>query len=167
LVLCIKIEEEKMQFKWMRYLMTGAIMMQTSACQDREAREVAGGLVGGGGGAIVGAQIGAGTGQVVAAAAGAVLGALMGGKIGQSIHESDHAYADAAAQRALRTGQPAHWCNPSTGHRGTINVGPQYRDKAACYRDYTQKIYIDGKEEMARGTACKQPDGAWVICNEW
>ena len=32
-------------------------------------------------------------------------------------------------------------------------------------REYTKKVLVDGKEEMAYGTACLQDDGRWRIMN--
>jgi hypothetical protein len=35
-------------------------------------------------------------------------------------------------------------------------------DTSYC-REYTRQIVIDGEEQMAHGTACRQPDGTWRI----
>lgn len=40
----------------------------------------------------------------------------------------------------------------------------QEEEPAYC-REYTKKIIVDGKEEMAYGTACLQDDGSWRIMN--
>ena len=146
-------------------LLLGAMLVQTCGCQDSRSSQVGGGLVGGATGAIVGAQIGSGTGQLLGVAAGTLLGALVGSEIARHIVDSDHTYADEAAQRAFKTGRSTPWRNPSTTHKGSIKVGPQYRSHGERCRKYTQKIYIGNKQETAHGIACQQADGTWVISN--
>jgi surface antigen len=36
-----------------------------------------------------------------------------------------------------------------------------YRRGALDCRDYTHTIYIDGRPQTMRGTACRNPDGTW------
>ncbi len=117
------------------------------------------------GGAVAGGVIGNAVGHSGAAvAAGAVIGAFVGGSIGAQLDAADQRAAQNAAYQALDSGQagaPVTWRNPDSGHYGEVTPGPSYRVNSYSCRDYTQTIYIDGKPEMARGTACKQPDGTW------
>jgi surface antigen len=118
------------------------------------------------GGAIAGGVIGSavGNGSAGAVAGGAVLGAFLGGALGAQLDAADQRAAQEASYRALETGQtgtPVSWRNANSGHYGEVTPGPSYRVNAYNCRDYTQTIYIDGRPQMARGTACKQPDGTW------
>jgi len=45
------------------------------------------------------------------------------------------------------------------------SVYTESRKEPAYCREYTRKIIVDGKEEMAYGTACLQDNGNWRIMN--
>ena len=61
-----------------------------------------------------------------------------------------------AVRRAGRLAQSGH------GRYGSVVPGPAYvRDGRNC-RAYTHTIYIDGRPQTARGTACRNPDGTWT-----
>ena len=47
-----------------------------------------------------------------------------------------------------------------TGIKVIDLLAPYQRGGTDC-RDYTHTIYINGRPETARGTACRQPDGTW------
>jgi surface antigen len=70
-----------------------------------------------------------------------------------------------AAQRALETtpsGQSVAWRNPDNGHAGTVTPTRTYQTAQGSYcREFQQTVTIDGKQERAYGTACRQPDGSW------
>ncbi|MGQ7792903.1 RT0821/Lpp0805 family surface protein [Faunimonas sp. B44] len=123
---------------------------------------VAGALAGG----VIGSRFGSGAGRVVATTVGAAAGGLIGASIGRSLDERDHQYAMDAEYRALeygRAGRPENWRNEQTGTYGEVVVGPGYTVNALDCRDYTHSVYIDGQPRVARGTACRQPDGTWRI----
>jgi surface antigen len=40
--------------------------------------------------------------------------------------------------------------------------GPYYVDNGRRCRAFTETIYIDGRPQTARGTACRNPDGSWT-----
>ncbi len=128
-------------------------------------KENTGTLLGAVGGALVGSQIGGGTGtRVAAAVAGAALGGLIGNRIGAAMDDDDKRLAYEAQMRALDEGQsgaPVAWRNPDSGRHGTIVPGPAYQQGSATCRQYTHTIYIDGKPQTARGTACRNPDSTW------
>ncbi len=130
-------------------------------------RESSGGLIGGLAGAAIGSQIGGGTEERVAAAVvGGVLGSLIGAQIGRDLDELDRQRALEAEYRALeygRAGRPVVWRNDNTGHYGEVVAGPGYEVNSLDCRDYTHTIYIDGRPQVAKGTACRQPDGSWQI----
>lgn len=121
---------------------------------------VAGAVAGG----ILGNQVGEGEGKAVATTIGIIAGGLIGASIGKSLDDADRRAAYEAEYRALeygRSGAPTGWRNPDSGHHGEVTPGPAYRVNRLDCRDYTHTIYIDGRPETARGTACRQEDGTW------
>jgi len=130
-------------------------------------RESGGTLVGAGTGALLGAAVaGGGTGNRVAGAAiGGVLGGLIGNRIGAALDDEDKQRAYAAQIDALEGGQsgaPISWRNPDSGRYGTVVPGPAYEQAGRNCRSFTHTIYIDGRPQTARGTACRNPDGTWT-----
>jgi surface antigen len=123
--------------------------------------------IGGLGGAAVGGLIAAAAGGGGAAIAGAVIGgALLGGLVGNMLDQRDKRLQAEAAQRALEStpsGKSVAWNNPDSGHSGTITPVKTYQSGGAYCREYQQTVTIDGKQEKAYGTACRQPDGSWKV----
>lgn len=130
------------------------------------ANQNTGTLLGAVGGALVGSQIGGGTGERVAAAvAGAAIGGLIGNRIGAALDDEDRRYAYEAQMQALDNGSPGApigWRNADSGRYGTIVPGPYYDSRGLRCRSYTHTVYIDGRPQIARGTACRNPDGTWT-----
>jgi surface antigen len=129
-------------------------------------RENTGTLMGAVAGGVIGSQFGGSTGSRIAAGvAGAAIGGLVGNRIGAAMDDEDkrRAYeAQVAALEGGAAGAPMAWENPDSGRRGTIVPGPQYDRRGARCRDYTHTIYIDGRPQVARGAACRNPDGSWT-----
>lgn len=130
-------------------------------------RENTGTLVGAGTGALLGAAVtGGGVGSKLAGAAvGGLLGGLIGNRIGASLDDDDKQRAYAAQMDALErgpSGAPVSWKNPDSGRYGSIVPGPAYQNSGRNCRSYTHTIYIDGRPETSRGTACRNPDGTWT-----
>src|SRR2546427_2131594 len=129
-------------------------------------RENTGTLVGAVAGGLIGSQFGGGTGERVAAGlAGAAVGGLIGNRIGASMDDEDKRRAYAAQVQALengRSGSAVAWKNPDSGRYGTIVLGTAYQSNGLQCRPYTHTIYIDGKPQVARGNACRNPDGTWT-----
>jgi surface antigen len=129
-------------------------------------RENTGTLLGALGGAVAGAAIGGrGAAAVGGAIAGAAIGGLIGNRIGAAMDEEDRrrAYAaELAAMEAEGAGAPFEWRNPRSGHYGMIVPGPIYVERGARCRNYTHTIYIRGEPQVARGVACRNPDGTWT-----
>jgi surface antigen len=117
-------------------------------------------------GAVVGSQFGGGVGERVAAGvAGAAIGGLIGNRIGAALDDEDRQRAYEAQMAALESGAagaPVGWENPDSGRRGSIVPGPYYDRRGSRCRDYTHTIYIDGRPQIARGQACRNPDGSWT-----
>jgi len=122
--------------------------------------QVAGGITGG----LIGSQFGSGSGRIAATALGAIVGTMVGGQIGKQLDQADQRAVYDAQYRALEYGNPGSpvgWQNPNSGHYGEVVPGPGYKVNASNCRDYTHTIYINGQPQVARGTACRQPDGSW------
>ena len=112
-------------------------------------------------------SVGAGRGDAAAASAALTnveLSRLIGGRIGSALNEDDRRLAYEAQIRALETGSPGApmpWRNPASGRYGNIVPGPAYDRKGTQCRGYSHSVTIGGQLEIARGTACRGPDGGW------
>ena len=130
-------------------------------------KETGGTLIGAGTGALLGAQIGHGRGRLVAVAIGTLAGALMGQEVGRSLDRADQLAMERNAQYALentRTSVTTTWRNPDTGNYGSITPVETYQTRQGQYcREYTQTVVVAGQKQQAYGTACRQPDGTWLI----
>ncbi len=129
-------------------------------------------MIGGGTGAVLGglagAQFGKGSGQLVGVGVGALLGTLVGSSIGKSLDKADLMYAQQAHQRAYTApiGETVNWNNPQSGHYGNVTPIRDGRSTNGRYcREYSQTIYVDGRSETGKGTACQNSDGTWQITN--
>ena len=129
-------------------------------------REGTGTAVGAVTGALIGSAFGGGTGERIGGAiAGAAIGGLIGNRIGASMDEEDRRLAYEAEMAALEQGQvgaPYGWRNPGNGRYGNIVPGPVYVQRGSRCRSYTHTVYINGRPEVVRGTACRNPDGSWT-----
>jgi surface antigen len=115
-------------------------------------------------GGIIGNQVGRGSGRILATAVGAVVGGIVGSEIGRSMDQQDRMLAQQAELNALERGQSGRavaWRNPDNGRYGEVVPGTPYRRGSADCRDYTHTVYIDGRPQAMRGTACRNPDGTW------
>jgi surface antigen len=132
-------------------------------------KQMVGGVSGAVLGGLAGSQFGKGNGQLVGVGVGALLGTLVGSEIGASLDKADKMYADQATNRAYTApvGQTISWNNPDSGHSGTITPtreGVSNSTGRVC-REYTQTIYVGGKQETGVGQACQNTDGTWAISN--
>ena len=135
---------------------------QTGSGPKQETGTLAGAVVGG----VIGSQFGGGTGERIAAGlAGAAIGGLIGNNIGAGMDDEDKQRAYQAQMEALergRSGAPVSWRNPDSGRYGTVVPGPAYQQNARTCREYTHTIYFDGRPQVARGVACRNPDRTWT-----
>ena len=128
-----------------------------------------GGLVGG----IIGHQFGKGSGNTAATIGGVILGGIVGNSIAKDAckdkrHDSyyyNNAYYDSFNDPD--EDDRHEWNNPYTNNHGYVTAGESYEDgyednEGPC-REFTQTVYIDGRQEMATGVACRQPNGTWRI----
>lgn len=62
----------------------------------------------------------------------------------------------------MRSGDAVEWHDPDTGHSGKVSPQPAYQNAQGAYcREFQQTVRIGGQEQVAYGTACRQPDGSW------
>ena len=151
-----------------RAISTLLIALMLAACAtDGEQKQLAGKLLGAGLGAYAGSKIGKGRGQLAATAVGALGGAFIGGAIGESLDKVDKLHAKRAQNQALAApiGQPISWRNPDSGNSGAVVATREGTNRAsgAYCREYQTTITVDGQNQTAFGTACRQPDGAWKM----
>lgn len=85
---------------------------------------------------------------------------VVGAAIGRELDAADRATAAAAQQEAVVSGERKSW-RGAHGAYGFIEPGPE--TGADGCRDYTHKIFIDGRPQQAKGQACKKPDGGWRV----
>ncbi len=141
-----------------------AVLAVAGCGPDGPTRADTGLAVGAVAGGIIGSQVGRGTGNALATVAGAFIGGVVGHEIGRSLDERDRMYAREAEYYALEQGQSGvsrGWRNPDNGRHGDVVPGRPYKRGYADCRDYTHTIFIDGRREVMRGTACRNPDGTW------
>ena len=115
-------------------------------------------------GGVIGNQFGGGDGKVLATALGAVVGGIVGSEIGRGMDRQDRILAQQAELAALEKGQSGvatPWRNPENGRYGQVVPGRPYRIAERDCRDFTHTIYLDGRPQTMRGTACRNPDGSW------
>ena len=89
---------------------------------------------------------------------------VLGDGIGAGLDERDRQRAYAAEMQALEQGEPGEpvgW-RGDAGRYGTVVPGASYETRGTRCRDYSHTIYIDGRPQTARATACRGPDGAWT-----
>ena len=121
-------------------------------------------VVGAVAGGLLGNTVGKGTGKVFATAAGAVIGGIVGSEIGRGLDQQDRIAAQQAELIALEKGQSGvatPWRNPENGRYGQVVPGRPYRIAERDCRDFTHTIYLDGRPQTMRGTACRNADGSW------
>lgn len=82
---------------------------------------------------------------------------VVGNIIGQTLDETDRARAIAAQQAAVATGLRKSW----RGAHGVYGFIIPSAETNGC-RDYTHKIFINGRPQEARGQACLEKD-AWRV----
>lgn len=89
---------------------------------------------------------------------------VLGNGIGTGLDERDRQLAFSAEMRALDIGEPGEpvgW-RGLPGRYGTVVPGGYYETRGTRCRDYSHTIYIDGKPQTARATACRGADGSWA-----
>jgi surface antigen len=130
-----------------------------------ETKQDGGTVVGAIAGGIIGNQFGKGSGKVAATLAGAVVGGIVGNEIGRKLDERDRVLAREAEFDAWERGpprRPVRWRNPDNGHYGEIIAEDDYERGGARCRNFVHRVWIEGRPQQMRGTACRNPDGTWT-----
>lgn len=148
-----------------------AVLFFTAACQGPNgavgAKTGIGAALGAAGGGLIGAAAGGGATGIVA---GVLLGGLVGGAVGNALDQRDREYAAQTTHRALErqpTGQAATWQNPDSGHSGTVTPTRTFQQTDGTYcREFQQTVVVQGEQQEAYGTACRQADGSWKIVQQ-
>ena len=151
-----------------RFAMIVALPLIVAACANAGGqKQIGGGLLGAGLGALAGSQIGSGRGQLAALAIGTLAGAFLGSEAGKSLDRADQNFAQQTMQRSLettRSGITSNWANPDSGHSGTVTPTRTFQTADGRYcREFQGSVTIAGKTEQAYGNACRRPDGSWQI----
>lgn len=132
-----------------------------AACESQPSKEDIGMAAGAVLGGVIGHQIGHGTGQTVATIGGAALGGFLGSRIGRDMDRSDQVNTAHALDYAP-DGHPMTWSNGASGRQYSVTPTHTYHGgSGSLCRDFTTVAHIDGRDEIVRGTACKQQDGTW------
>ena len=130
-----------------------------------ETRQDSGTVVGAIAGGVIGNQFGKGAGKAVATVAGAVVGGIVGNEIGRQLDVRDRQLAQQAEMDAWERGppgRPVRWRNPDNGRYGEIIAEDYYDRGGVRCRDFIHRVWIDGRPQQMRGTACRNPDGTWT-----
>jgi surface antigen len=89
---------------------------------------------------------------------------VLGNGLGANLDERERQRAFAAEMQALEQGEPGEpvgWKGTAAGRYGTVVPGGYYETRGVRCRDYSHTIYVGGRPETARATACRNPDGTW------
>jgi len=116
-------------------------------------------------GGVIGNQFGKGSGRILGTVVGVVAGGIVGNDIGRRLDQRDQALAQQAEYDALErgeSGRPRRWSNPDNGRYGEIVPQPPYQRAGRDCRDYAHTVYMEGRPQTVRGTACRNPDGTWT-----
>ena len=145
--------------------MVAGVAITAAGCSSNGfSKEDSGTVLGGVAGGVVGSQIGKGRGNVLATVAGAVVGGIVGNSIGKGLDDRDRQLAQEAEFDALERGSSGvkrEWRNPDNGRYGEVIPTKPYKRGGNDCRDFTHTVYIDGRPQQMRGTACRNPDGTW------
>jgi surface antigen len=151
----------------MKKLLIVAVVATLTGCQQMGQRETLGTFGGAALGGLVGAQFGGGSGRAIATAVGIMGGAMLGRGIGQQLDRADRARVTTTFANALETrrnGQSTYWRNPNNGNSGYTRPTATYKTNSGGYcREYQSMVQINGKQQRAYGTACRQSDGSWEV----
>ena len=142
-----------------------AATLAMAACGPDVSNQDTGTVVGAIAGGVLGNQFGKGSGKVAATLAGAVVGGIVGNEIGRSLDQRDRELARQAEYDAWERGparQPVRWRNPDNGRYGEVIPEAPYKRGAVDCRDFVHRVYIDGRPQTMRGTACRNNDGTWT-----
>lgn len=85
------------------------------------------------------------------------------GRAGVTLSDSDRQRALEAEYRALEgaaVGQPVVWSGRNIS--GRVVAAAPYQVGSQNCRQYTHTLTVEGKETVARGSACRNDNGSWT-----
>jgi surface antigen len=83
-------------------------------------------------------------------------------QIGPLLSTRDRHLAHAAELSALGSANWQQWSNRDNGHHGEVKPDTSvYRLGGDGCRYYVHTVYLDGRQEVVRGTGCRNPNGTW------
>lgn len=139
-------------------------------CSDNAAVGTVVGAVAGG---VIGNQFGKGSGNTAATVGGAILGGIAGNAIARDGCRNERAdayyynrtYYDAFD--APEYGRRYEWRNPHNGNYGYVtptrrSEGRRYGYSGEC-REFSQMVYVGGRQYEDIRVACRTDDGSWRI----
>lgn len=153
------------------FLLMGAATSTASAqgyeCGANRNNQAAGAIAGAIIGGVIGNQVFRGE-RGLGTVAGVVLGGFAGSQLAKG-DDCDRYYASNAYYDAFEHRQPyerVRWDNPRSRNYGYVVPADYYRDRSGrqC-RNYQQEIWVNGRRQVAEGTACRTRDGTWRIIN--
>ena len=149
-----------------KFLSVFILLTMLCACAEdgRVTKKDVGMVVGGAAGGAAGAAIWGNnpSSAILGTILGVVVGAAAGGYLGSMWDDYDRKHA-AYALEHNPANTPTQWKNPDTGRQYEFQPTRTYTEGNTPCREFTQTIYIDGRKETGKGTACRQPDGTWRI----
>jgi len=104
--------------------------------------------------------------RVAKAIVAAMNGGLVGGKIGAGLTEREKRSGLEAEYKALEytaSGQVVTWKSDTSSRYGEVVAAQPYRVGSQDCRQYTHTVYAGGAGAVARGTACRNSDGSWML----
>lgn len=128
--------------------------------ENQQVGSITGGVIGG----ILGSQIGGGHGRTAAIIGGSVIGSMIGGNIGNEMDQANRMRV-AHALENTRLNHSRTWIDDNTGYRYTVVPNKTYHRRGELCRNYTTSILVHGEVKQAKGTACRNKAGDWIIQN--
>lgn len=89
---------------------------------------------------------------------------MSAGPTGAALSQNDRRAAGEAQLQAVESGAPKSW-RGRDGAYGIVEPAAEATRSEGVCREYTHKIYIDGRPKSGSGLACRQPSGQWRIVN--
>lgn len=134
-------------------------------CQSKP--DAAGVVIGAVLGGLLGNAVGGRNDRGLATVTGVIAGGAIAASVTGKLDCDDRAYAYRTYTDGFNSGREGaryEWKNPRSDSRGEFMVNDYYDDPDGfrC-AEYTQKVYIGGRPQEAKGHACRQPDGAWAM----
>ena len=138
--------------------------LQLTSCSNMGENQQVGSITGGVIGGLLGSQVGGGSGRTAAIIGGSIIGSMIGGNVGSQMDDANRLRV-AHALENTRLNHSRSWVDDDTGYRYTVVPTKTYHQHGKLCRQYTTSILVDGELKNAKGTACRNKEGNWIIVN--